>query len=202
MPKKCGRPAKDASKQDSKQKIIDATIRLIKKSGADSVTVRNVCTEADSSIGTFYHYFRDKDDLLMYFIQEIPFKECELKKDLSHPAYRIIELYMKLVNRYMDLGLDFMKSFYSTTNTSLSSYMSEVDGKFLDGTVMARCEEELLQAKEMGYIKKDADIHTMSVDICTIIKGCIFEWCLTDGKSNIKKSIDRIINAYFLKYVA
>lgn len=199
MPKKCGRPAKDARKQDSKQKIIDATIRLIKKRGADSVTVRNVCTEADSSIGTFYHYFRDKDDLLMYFIQEIPFKECELKKDLSHPADRIIELYMKLVNRYMDLGLDFMKSFYSTTNTSLSSYMSEVDGKFLDGTVMARCEEELLQAKEMGYIKNDADIHTMSVDICTIIKGCIFEWCLTDGKSNIKESIDRIINAYFLK---
>ena len=202
MPRKCGRPAKNTNKQDSKQKIIDATIRLIKKSGADSVTVRNVCTEADSSIGTFYHYFRDKDDLLMYFIQEIPFKECELIKDLSHPADRIIELYMKLVNRYMDLGLDFMKSFYSTSNSSLSSYMSEVDGKFLDGTVMARCEDELKFSKEGGYIKNNADVHTMSVDICTIVKGCIFEWCLTDGKSDLEKSIDRIIHSYFLQYVS
>ena len=201
MPGKCGRPAKDAKKQDSKQKIIEATIRLIQKNGADSVTVRNVCTEADSSIGTFYHYFKDKDDLLMYFIQEIPFKECKLKKDLSQPADRIIELYMKLVNRYLDLGLDFMKSFYSTTNSSLCSYMSEIDGKFLNGTVMARCEEELLQAKELGFIKKSVDIHTMSMDICTVIKGCIFEWCLTDGKSDIEKSIDRIIHSYFLQYV-
>ena len=201
MPGKCGRPAKDAKKQDSKQKIIEATIRLIQKNGADSVTVRNVCTEADSSIGTFYHYFKDKDDLLMYFIQEIPFKECKLTKDLSQPADRIIELYMKLVNRYLDLGLDFMKSFYSTTNSSLCSYMSEIDGKFLNGTVMARCEEELLQAKELGFIKKSVDIHTMSMDICTVIKGCIFEWCLTDGKSDIEKSIDRIIHSYFLQYV-
>ncbi|WP_049895528.1 hypothetical protein [Oribacterium sp. NK2B42] len=138
---------------------------------------------------------------LTYFIQEIPFKECELIKDLSHPADRIIELYMKLVNRYMDLGLDFMKSFYSTSNSSLSSYMSEVDGKFLDGTVMARCEDELKISKEGGYIKNNADVHTMSVDICTIVKGCIFEWCLTDGKIDIEKSINRIIHSYFLQYV-
>lgn len=109
---------------------------------------------------------------------------------------------MKLVNRYMDLGLDFMKSFYSTINSSLCSYMSEVDGKFLDGTVMARCEDELRISKEGGYIKNNADVHTMSVDICTIVKGCIFEWCLTDGKSNIEKSIDRIIHSYFLQHAS
>lgn len=137
----------------------------------------------------------------MYFIQEIPFKECELKISLSHPADRIIELYMKLVNRYLGLGLDFMKSFYSSSNSSLRSYMSEVDGKFLDGTVMARCEDELRISQEGGYIKKNADVHTMSVDICTIVKGCIFEWCLSDGKSDIEKSIDRIIHSFFLQYV-
>ena len=79
--------------------------------------------------------------------------------------------------------------------------MNEVDGKFLDGTVMARCEDELGILKEAGYIKNNADIHTMSVDICTIVKGCIFEWCLTNGKSDLEKSIDRIIHSYFLQYV-
>ena len=42
MPRKCGRPPKSAKPLDAKQTIIDATIALIKREGADAVTVRNV----------------------------------------------------------------------------------------------------------------------------------------------------------------
>lgn len=198
MARKSGRPPKNEIGHDSQQKIIDAAVKLIKEIGADNITVRKVCTEAESSIGTFYHYFRDKDELLMYFIQELPFKNCELKENLSNISERIIELYMKLVNRYMELGLDFMKCFYTSSNSSLKAYMSEIDGKFLDGTVMSRCEEELSKAQDEGYVKKDLDPHVITADVCCIVKGCIFDWCLTDGKSELKENIRRILNAYFL----
>ena len=79
MARKSGRPPKNEIGHDSQQKIIDAAVKLITERGADNITVRKDCTEAESSIGTYYHYFRDKDELLMYFIQELPFKNCELK---------------------------------------------------------------------------------------------------------------------------
>ena len=199
--RRCGRPSKDEGRADTKQTIIDTAIKLIKEKGADYITVRNVCSEAGLSIGTFYHYFRDKDDLMMYFLRETSFTEIKLKTDIADVPGRISELYMHLINRYMELGLDFMKSFYSTGNKSLSAYMGETEGSFDPDTVMARCETELLEAQNAGYLDPSSEIHTLSMDICTIVKGCVFEWCLNDGTQDIKEMLERIISSYLFSFI-
>ena len=200
MSNKSGRPSK-GNEQNSKEKIINETVSIIRKKGADAVTVRDVCESAGLSIGTFYHYFRDKDDLMMHFLMETSFDTFELMAPLSNVAGRISELYMHLVDKYMDLGLDFMKSFYSTGNRSLSAYMGEVDGAFAPGTVMARSEEEMNAALAGGYLKSDADIHLICMDICTIVKGCVFEWCLNNGSMDIESALHRIIGLYLDIYL-
>lgn len=203
MYKKSGRPLKNSADYiDSRQKIIDAALTIIKNYGADSVTVRRVCETSGLSTGTFYHYFSDKDDLMMNFLREPSFDEIELKTPIENIGGRISELYMRLIKKYMEFGENFMKSFYTTSNRSLSAYMGEKDGKFAAGTVMARCEDELITALNKGVIKKNSDVHLMSQDICTIIKGCVFEWCLSDGKTDIELIIRRIINNYMYNYLA
>ena len=52
------------------------------------------------------------------------------------------------------------------------------------------------QAQAEGCIQKNADIHQMSADICTIVKGCIFEWCLSEGKMDIEAAVQRMLKAY------
>ena len=196
MAEKRGRPPKTAEPQDAKQKLIDTTVELIKKYGADSITVRNVCEEAGLSIGTFYHHFKNKDDLLMHFVREASFDKFVLETPPSDVAGRVCELYMHLIDRYLALGEEFMKSFYTTGNKALSAYMGQSDGCFAEGTVMARCEKELLTAQAQGYLKKDADAHLMSMDICTIVKGCVVEWALNEGRINISQSMRRIVGQY------
>ena len=202
MTRKSGRPPKGKSTIDSRQKIIDTTIELIQSKGAGFITVRNVCQAADLSIGTFYHYFRDKDDLMMYFISETSFEDCKLKTDIHDIADRICELYMILIDRYLQLGESFMKSFYSTDNKSLSAYMGERDGSFPENTVMARSEKEMLAAQEAGVISRDADAHEICADICTIVKGCVFEWCLNDAALDIRATLQRIIRNYLQCYTS
>jgi len=111
MPRKCGRPPKSAKPMDAKQKLIDATVAIIKREGADAVTVRSVVEESGLSIGTFYHHFKNKDELLMYFVKETSFDSFELTTPLEQLPDRICELYFYLINRYMELGEDFMKSY-------------------------------------------------------------------------------------------
>ena len=137
----------------------------------------------------------------MHFLMETSFDTFELMAPLSNVAGRISELYMHLVDKYMDLGLDFMKSFYSTGNRSLSAYMGELDGVFAPGTVMARSEEEMNAALAGGYLKSDADIHLICMDICTIVKGCVFEWCLNNGSMDIESALHRIIGLYLDIYL-
>ena len=66
MTDKRGRPPKSAEPKNTKQTLIDTTIALIRKYGADSITVRNVCEEAGLSIGTFYHHFQNKDVIITF----------------------------------------------------------------------------------------------------------------------------------------
>lgn len=197
MPRKCGRPPKTAEPMDAKQKLIDATIAIIKREGADAVTVRSVVEESGLSIGTFYHHFKNKDDLLMYFVKETSFDSFELETPLALLPDRIAELYSHLIDRYLDLGEDFMKSFYTTGNQALSAYMCEENGHFAEGTVMARCEKEICDAISAGILDEKTDAHELSMDICTIVKGCVFEWALNNGEMDIHRTLTRILKRYF-----
>jgi len=192
-----GRPKKAESATDNKQKIIDTTIELVRRHGADAVTVRNVCEAADLSIGTFYHYFANKDDLLMYFVREASFDSFDLATPLEDIAGRVAELYMLLIERYQSLGVDFMKQFYTTGNLALSAYMGASTDSFPAGTVMARCEAEVAAARQVGIVAGETDAHQISADVCTIVKGCVFEWCLGDGQMDIAAALLRILARYF-----
>ena len=200
MARKCGRPPKSAELMDAKQKLIDATVAIIKRDGADAVTVRSVVEESGLSIGTFYHHFKNKDDLLMYFVKETSFDSFELETPMEQLSDRISELYFHLIDRYMDLGEDFMKSFYTTDNQALSAYMGEEDGCFAEGTVMDRCEREICTAVSVGILDNKIDAHELSMDICTIVKGCVFEWALNSGKMDIYETLKRILERYFAAF--
>ena len=204
MPRKRGRPPKETTvaAEESKQLILDAAVRIIKKKGAGALSVHSVCEEADVSNGTFYYHFKNKDDLLMSFLRETSFDGFELRTPLRQISRRVTELYLLLVERYMALGLDFMKSFYSTANRPLSAYMCEVNGKFEPGTVMARCERELQAAQDRGILSGETDIHALGRDICTIVKGCVFEWCLTEGGIDLPAVLFRIIDGYMKQFLS
>ena len=68
--------------------------------------------------------------------------------------------------------------------------------KVAPGTVMFRSERELELALKNGILKSEIDTHIVAADICTIIKGCVFEWCLNDSM-NFEETIRRILKRYF-----
>lgn len=195
--KKSGRPGKNDENRACKEAILEATTSLIEEIGADAVTVRKVIEKADVSTGTFYHYFDDKNDLMMAFVREESFDGFALQTSIQDVAGRQAELYMHLINRYQALGKDFMKRFYTTDNQALSAYLDEEDGRFADGTVMARSEKELELSAAQGYLSASADLHLIAMDVCTIVKGCVFEWCLTRECVEIQETLNRILRLYF-----
>ena len=200
--KSVGRPKKADAPLQLRQQIIDATVRVLSTEGAAALTVRRVCREADVSNGTFYHYFQNKDDLLMYFVKDTLFGEFEVKTPPDEITGRILELYLHLIRKYQSLGKNFMRSFYNTSNTALSAYMGETAGEFAPGTIMARSEIELLEAQRRGVIRADCEVHQVCADICTIVKGCVFEWCLGDGRMDMEAALHRILGHYMRPYIA
>ena len=112
------------------------------------------CEEAGISIGTFYHHFQKKNDLLMQFVRDASFESFVLETPLGDVPGRVCELNMRLIGRYLAPGEEFMKRFYTTGYKSLSANMEQSDGCLAEGTVMARCEKELRDAQTQGFLKK------------------------------------------------
>lgn len=48
---------------NKKEKIMQAALKIFEKKGADKTSVRDIMTEANLGLGTFYLYYSDKNDL-------------------------------------------------------------------------------------------------------------------------------------------
>ena len=47
--------------------IFQTAVRILKEEGYDKVTVRRICKESNTSNGSFYHFFKNKDELMAYY---------------------------------------------------------------------------------------------------------------------------------------
>ncbi len=61
-------PKKDI-KELRKERVIGATIRCIVEKGLANMSIKDIAKEADVSTGIIYHYFKNKEDLLLQVIK-------------------------------------------------------------------------------------------------------------------------------------
>jgi TetR/AcrR family transcriptional repressor of nem operon len=50
---------------DSKRRLLDATIKVVRTKGYTATRVEDVCAEAGVTKGSFFHHFKSKDDLAL-----------------------------------------------------------------------------------------------------------------------------------------
>lgn len=194
--RKAGRPRRGEAKPDMRQSLIDAAIEIMKTEGADQVTVRNVCERAGASVGTYYHYFKNKDDLLSFFVKEAAYGEVRLETPLTDLAGRMTELWQYLTRMYQSLGVDFTRSYYNCDNPAISAYRMAEGDRFQADSLLELSRRELEQAKAEGYLIPEADPFIVAADLCDIVKGCIFEWCLCRGDLPVDEVLERIMTNY------
>ena len=60
--------------------------------------------------------------------------------------------------------------------------------------------DSLMAAREAGQIPVDTDCVSLNEDICSLTKGNIFDWCLSNGgfdlTSRIRRMVDRFMSTY------
>jgi DNA-binding transcriptional regulator YbjK len=87
--------------EDRKERILDAALRVIGRSGREAVTHRAVAEEADVPLGSTTYYFDSRDDLLGQALEHVAQKEMERHVQLGHELRKA-----KTPRRLADLLLD------------------------------------------------------------------------------------------------
>jgi AcrR family transcriptional regulator len=82
--------ATEARKEARRRIILDAATRLFGIHGYHATTVPMIVTEADSSVGSFYAHFRNKEDVFAAVLEDLGTKVADVmhQAELSQPDPR------------------------------------------------------------------------------------------------------------------
>lgn len=183
--------------QQVKNRIFEAAVKLIKEHGYEYVTVNNVCAAADVSVGSFYHHFANKDELISYYLVAGYEKyqsefESAAQCDVVTSVVKIYQLYSRFC---VEQGLEFIKNYYNANNSSLdtsNSYMN-TPGKL---PILHESYVVLRKALDEGYLRPDTNVEQLTDDLCTLEKGNIFEWALSNARNDLVANTERMIRCY------
>lgn len=173
----------------TKEALFKSLLKLAKEKGFDKVTIRDICTDANISIGSFYHHFKSKEELAKetYFqtdklINEDFVRLCETNTP-KYNLYNILKIYVEYVSS--EIGM-LIKSYYRLLLdvTAISAFEPE---RLYYGTL-----KEILEAcGKCGYIKEKED-YSETADYCLrFVRGLMFDWCVNDGSYDLKEQFEK-----------
>lgn len=165
-----------------KQRIFEVALTLMEEVGFEKMSIRRICEEAEISIGTFYHYFESKHQILAYFYNSLEHKfRDEIMGSLVGLDIReqIIRFYTWFNNYIATFGLEFAEQFFSNRNPLLNTSV-------YNNEIVVLTDELIGNALQKGLILPEGrTVRSISIDFCVIIKGIIFEWCVRRGAFDI-----------------
>ena len=197
-------PSKDLSKQqlksmETKARIFNAAKRILKKSGYEQLSIKNICEEAGVSNGSFYHHFKTKDDLLSYYIEEQPSINpdlLDLPSSKEEARETIVYVYLNYVRYCRELGVEFMANYYTPKNQSLNPLI-RTERPYPIITV----HNYLQKCIDAGIITLSDSLEHITTDIRMIVIGNVFEWCLKNGdadfEGNMRRCLENYLNGIF-----
>ena len=192
-------PSKDLSKQqlksmETKARIFNAAKRILKKSGYEQLSIKNICEEAGVSNGSFYHHFKTKDDLLSYYIEEQPSINpdlLDLPSSKEEARETIVYVYLNYVRYCRELGVEFMANYYTPKNQSLNPLI-RTERPYPIITV----HNYLQKCIDAGIITLSDSLEHITTDIRMIVIGNVFEWCLKNGDADFEENMRRCLENY------
>lgn len=170
--------------------IFNTAVRLLKEEGYDALTTRRICEASGTSNGSFYHFFRNKDELLAYYYrisaeQFLSGHEEELeKKDLYG---QLMLLYQWYIRYSADYGVDFCINFFNAKNRSIDPAYTPNAYYEISRECLHKHPDELAEGE---------DPEQVAMELCVMAKGIIFSWANERGDFDIDKTAEHMFSAY------
>lgn len=166
----------------TKRKLIAAALELIKRNGFNAINVEDITREAGVAKGTFYTYFKRKEDIVLE-ISRAPFAEiaAELEAMRSLP---LIEKLTHYVRRFMQCvqfcGIHICRQWTRDVldpnevpeNKDAQKWQYDVD----------MLQNILKNAVQNGELKKNTPIDLFTHILICQMYGMMTCWCMSDGK--------------------
>ena len=168
--------------QETKRKLITAGLELIKESGFDAINVEDITKKAGVAKGTFYIYFKRKEDIVLD-ISRVPFGE--IAEELT--CMENMELIEKLTyyfRRFMECvescGINVCRQWTKDVLDPNNVPKNKDGQKWLyDVEMLKNILENAVYNKELA---QNTPVELLTHIIISQLYGMMTCWCMSDGK--------------------
>ena len=190
--------------QETKRKLITAALELIKESGFESINVEDITKKAGFAKGTFYTYFKRKEDIVLA-ISRVPFGE--IAEDLDKmEGMEIIEKLTYYTRRFMECvescGIQVCRQWIRDV-LDPQTVPDNKDGQKwnFDCEMLKNILKKSINNNEL---KEETPVELLTYIIICELYGMMTSWCMSDGKFEpldwtdmfCKKQLNAIFNPY------
>ena len=184
-------PKKD--NRNTRMKIVNAAWELFYKYGYENTTVEDIVFESHTSRGSFYHYFKGKDDLLNTLSSVFDSKYEELSASLDSIDGAVNKLLF--LNRELFAFIENSISLDLTARLYSSQLVSNGDRSLLDHnrTYYKLLRRIAIEGKENGEFSDDitADGIVRAYAMCE--RALISDWCLSSGGYSLSAESEQML---------
>lgn len=178
--------------RDTISAIVASTRKLLEAKGYSNLTVRDICTEAGVSTGSFYTHFSSKEELLTTVFMDTRLGRKNLDPenfahgDCKTRLQNFIKQYgwMNMSNEPEELKqiLSFDNPIY-TKKRHFEDYVIEI----------------LTQGIECGEVKSEFSAERLADILMVCLRGCSHEWCRKNGSYDLA---DQMVQCAWLLFAS
>jgi AcrR family transcriptional regulator len=189
--------AKNEKHLSMRNKIIDCTIKVMQKLGFEETSVRVICDAAGISIGTFYHYFNDKTELLNLILQRIDvFLVNEIEPILKNNSeLENLKLFVNYFSRDTKLTGAVYGSVISSPYIPLPSTPEAVQ-KERQRPLYRIPTEIILRGQKSGEFKNEYTAEEIVDFLIMSLRGCSMDWARRSCSYNIEEYMEAFIDMF------
>lgn len=186
----------EITSEQKRENIIHKTIQAIDECGIDNVSTREIAKRAGISVGTIFHYFSKKEDLIISVLNRFSmydkdiFNTARLKNmDFKQSIEFFIQSYCTYYENYPEIVSIYQAYYVKWKEVRIKNKISSIHFnriKFI--------KEIIEKAEKEGVIEEvnDTDLIVDMVDF--IIKGICLKWRMCNYSFSLRQRIEETIN--------
>lgn len=180
---------------ETRQKIYLTTTTLYQTKPYDSVTIADICEAADISVGSFYHYFKDKDEVFNEGFRVLTQIYQERTKDVSLPPVEHLLFLLRIISECNEKrGYRFMAASLHNEVLHLKPYVNNPDRPIYQDIY-----KDLVKAFDCGALS-GGDPDVVSCDLVRVMKGTLYDWVVREGCFSLPTEVDRMAKMVLAPY--
>ena len=174
------------NQKSTKAKIVSAAWKLFYDQGYEETTVEDILEEAQTSRGSFYHYFSGKDALLgsLSFLFDEKYEELQpLLSGKQTSMEKLLFLNRELFNMIENtIAIELLARLLST------QLMTKGEKLLLDRSRLyyRLLRSIFLEGQEKGEFRLDMSVNEMVKLYALAERALCFDWCICNGEYSLR----------------